>query len=172
MRHIPNILTVLRLIATPVILWRIICGDLDTALVLFFCSGMTDTIDGTLARRFGWTSKLGAIIDPIADKTLLVSVFLTLGLCGYMPVWLVTIVLVRDAVILGAAVWLKSTRRLDEFPPSVFGKLSTLVQLLTAGSILLRWPADPSPFFYATAALAFVSAFHYGLEVRKSMLRA
>ncbi|MFN0105973.1 MAG: CDP-alcohol phosphatidyltransferase family protein, partial [Bryobacteraceae bacterium] len=70
MRHIPNLLTVLRIIATPVILNRIWERDLDTALVLFFLSGMTDTIDGTLARRYGWTSKFGAFVDPIADKTL------------------------------------------------------------------------------------------------------
>ena len=165
MRHIPNILTVLHLIATPIILQRIWVRDLDTALILFFLSGMTDTIDGTLARRFGWTSKLGSVIDPIADKTLLVSVFLVLYLREYMPLWLVAIVFGRDLIILLAAAILKTSGRLTEFPPSAFGKISTLVQLLTAGSILLRWPADPSPFFYATAAMAFVSLGHYGYQI-------
>ena len=169
MRHIPNLLTFLRILATPVILNRIWERDLDTALVLFFLSGMTDTIDGTLARRFQWTSKIGAFIDPIADKTLLMSVFLVLGWREYIPMWLVWVVIGRDVLILLAAVGLKITGRLGEFPPSIFGKISTLVQLLTAGSILLRWPADPSPFFYATTVLAFLSFGHYGYQISRKL---
>lgn len=169
MRHIPNVLTVLRLLATPVVVWLILQRDLPHALILFFCIGMTDTIDGTLARRFNWTSKFGAVADPIADKTLLVTVFLTMGYMGYMPVWLVSLVMLRDLVILAVALILKRSDRVKEFPPSVFGKASTFVQLLTAGSILLEWPADPSPFFYATAALAFISAGHYAFLIREKL---
>lgn len=169
MHHIPNVLTVLRLLATPVVVWLILQRDLPNALILFFCIGMTDTIDGTLARKFGWTSKFGAVADPIADKTLLVTVFLTMGYMGYMPVWLVALVMLRDLAILAAAIILKRAGRVTEFPPSVFGKASTFVQLLTAGSILLEWPADPSPFFYATTALAFVSAGHYAIIIRKKL---
>lgn len=169
MRHIPNVLTVLRILATPVILQRIWVGDLDTALVLFFLSGMTDTIDGTLARRYGWTSKFGAIVDPIADKTLLNSAFLVLGMRNYVPLWLVFVVLGRDVAILAGAGILKLTGRLQEFPPRWTGKISTLVQLLTAGSILLRWPPDPSPFFYATAVMAFVSFGDYVGQIRQKL---
>lgn len=169
MRHIPNLLTVLRILATPVILHSIWVRDLDTALVLFFLSGMTDTIDGTLARRYGWTSKFGAFVDPIADKTLLMSVFLTLGWRNFIPFWVTGIVIGRDIAILIAALVLKLTGRLGEFPPSVFGKISTLVQLLTAGAILLRWPADPAPFYYATAAMAFLSAGHYGYQILRKL---
>lgn len=165
MRHIPNVLTVLRLLATPVILQRIWVRDLDVALVMFFLTGMTDTIDGTLARRFGWTSRFGAFVDPIADKSLLVGAFLTLGLQGFIPLWLVFVVIGRDILILLAAVALKLTGRLEDFPPSLFGKLSTLSQLLTAGSVLLRWPADPFPFFLTTAVLAFLSFGHYGRQI-------
>ena len=169
MRHIPNILTVLRILATPVILNRIWVRDLDTALILFFLSGMTDTIDGTLARRYGWTSRFGAFIDPIADKMLLISVFLTLGIRDFIPHWLVWVVIGRDIAILAAALLLKFTGRLGEFPPSILGKISTLVQLLTAGSILLRWPPDPSPFFFATVLMAFLSAGHYGYQIRQKL---
>jgi len=159
------LLTALRILATPVILHRIWIGDFDTALVLFFLSGMTDTIDGTLARRFNWTSKIGAFIDPIADKTLLICTFLVLGMRHFVPLWIVWVVIGRDIAILLAAVVLKATGRLTEFPPSVFGKVSTLVQLLTAGAILLRWPPDPTPFFFATAAMAFLSLSHYGYQI-------
>lgn len=169
MRHIPNVLTVLRILATPVILLRIWERDLDTALVLFFLSGMTDTIDGTLARRFGWTSRFGAFIDPISDKTLLVCTFLTLGMRNFVPFWLVCVVIGRDVLILLAAVVLKLSGRLGEFPPSVFGKISTLVQLLTAGAILLRWPADPAPFFYATTLMAGLSLAHYAHQIRQKL---
>jgi cardiolipin synthase len=162
-------LTVLRILATPVILNRIWERDLDTALILFFLSGMTDTIDGTLARRYGWTSKFGAFIDPIADKTLLISVFLVLGMRSFIPVWVMWVVIGRDIAILLAAVVLKLTGRLQEFPPSVFGKISTLVQLLTAGSVLLRWPADPTPFFFATALMAFLSFGHYGHQISRKL---
>lgn len=153
------------MLATPVILHSIWVRDLDTALVLFFLSGMTDTIDGTLARHFGWTSKFGEFVDPIADKTLLVAVFLFLGYRGYIPEWVVWVVVGRDLAILAAAGVLHLSGRLNAFPPSLFGKLSTLVQLLTAGSILLRWPADPSPFFYATAVMAALSLGHYTYQI-------
>jgi cardiolipin synthase (CMP-forming) len=167
-RHIPNVLTVLRLLATPVVVWLILQRDLPHALILFFCIGMTDTIDGTLARRFGWTSRFGQVMDPLADKTLLVTVFLTMGYAGYMPGWLVGTVLARDLAILSVALWLKRKGKVTEFPPSVFGKASTFVQLLTAGSILLQWPADPAPFFYLTVALSLVSAGHYAILMRRS----
>ena len=169
MRHIPNVLTVLRILATPVILYRIWERDLDTALILFFLSGMTDTIDGTLARRFGWTSRFGAFIDPIGDKTLLVCTFLTLGMRSFVPFWLVSVVIGRDILILLAALVLKLGGRLTEFPPSVFGKISTLVQLLTAGAILLRWPADPAPFYYATTLMAVLSLGHYAHQIRQKL---
>lgn len=169
MRHIPNILTVLRLLATPVVVERILAADLDTALVVFFLIGMTDTIDGTLARRFGWTSRFGAIVDPLADKILLTAVFLAEGYAQLIPMWVVYVVIGRDLAILAAAGFLKVTGKLTDFPPSVFGKISTLVQLLTAGSILLRWPANPSPFFYATALLAAVSTVHYAVLITRRL---
>lgn len=153
------------MLATPVILHSIWVRDLDTALVLFFLSGMTDTIDGTLARHFKWTSRFGEFVDPIADKMLLVTVFLLLGWRGYIPVWVVGVVIGRDLAILLAAGVLKFSGKLSAFPPSVFGKVSTLAQLLTAGSILLRWPADPSPFFYATAVMAVLSLGHYTYQI-------
>jgi cardiolipin synthase (CMP-forming) len=168
-RHIPNILTVLRLLVTPVILERIWAGDLDVALILFFVTGMTDTIDGTLARRFGWSSRFGQLIDPLADKALLTGTFLVMGLRGFLPPWVVWTVIGRDVAILAVAAVLKAAGKLGDFPPSVFGKLSTLVQLLTAGAVLLRWPADPAPFYYATILLAVVSAAHYGYQIRQKL---
>ncbi|MFN0104307.1 MAG: CDP-alcohol phosphatidyltransferase family protein, partial [Bryobacteraceae bacterium] len=105
----------------------------------------------------------------IADKTLLVSVFLALGWRNLIPHWVVWVVIGRDIAILLAALVLKFSGRLREFPPSIFGKISTLVQLLTAGSILLRWPPDPSPFFYATVLMAFLSFGHYARQISQKL---
>ena len=114
-------------------------------------------IDGYLARRFHWESKLGAMLDPIADKLLLVSLFLALGIDGSIPWWLVSIVLGRDALLLLGAAFL--FRRLKNFPPSKAGKLSTIVQGITILVVLFHvWPW---PFFIATAVVTIVSGVHY-----------
>lgn len=169
MRHVPNVLTILRLLVTPIVVWLILAGDFNSAVVLFAAAGLTDAADGMLARRFGWSSRLGALLDPVADKALLASVFLTLAWVGEIPAWLAGVVLARDIGILAAAIYLKTTRKMKEFSPSVFGKLSTLAQLLTAGAVLLRWPPEPAPLFFVTAALAVVSAGHYGYQIRQNL---
>lgn len=157
MRHIPNILTFLRLALLPFILIELAAGRRATGLPLLIFSGTTDMIDGYLARRFHWESKLGAMLDPIADKLLLVSLFLALGIDGSIPWWLVSIVLGRDALLLLGAAFL--FRRLKSFPPSKAGKLSTIVQGITILVVLFHvWPW---PFFIATAVVTIVSGVHY-----------
>jgi cardiolipin synthase len=168
-RHIPNLLTILRLFATPVIVLQILSRDFRPALILFAAAGLTDTADGTLARRFGWSSRWGALMDPIADKALLMSVFLALGWIGEAPAWLVWMIVARDAAILLVAIWLKSMGKVNEFRPSIYGKLSTLVQLITAGSILLQWPPDRFGFFLAAGALVLWSGFDYAYETYKKL---
>ena len=114
-------------------------------------------IDGWLARRFHWESKLGAILDPLADKLLLVCMFLALGLDGSIPWWLVSIVIGRDLLLLLGAACLY--RRIKSFPPSKAGKLSTIIQGITVLVVLFHiWPW---PFFVATAAITVVSGAHY-----------
>lgn len=111
-------------------------GDYRRSMVLLFVAGATDALDGYLARRFDWTSRLGAYLDPVGDKLLLVSVYVTLGLRETVPVWLMGLVLGRDALILGlvaVAFWLTSVR---SFPPSLLGKLSTVVQVMAGLAIV------------------------------------
>ncbi len=157
MRHIPNILTILRLALLPFILIELSAGRRETGLPLLIFSGSTDFIDGWLARRFHWESKLGAILDPIADKLLLVSLFLALGIDGSIPWWLVSIVIGRDVLLLLGAAFL--FRRLKSFPPSKAGKLSTIIQGITVLAVLFHvWPW---PFFIATAAITIISGGHY-----------
>jgi len=157
LRHIPNILTILRLALLPFILFELSGGRPETALPPLIFSGSTDVIDGWLARRFHWESKLGAILDPIADKLLLVSLFLALGIDGSIPWWLVSIVIGRDALLLLGAAFL--FRRMKSFPPSKAGKLSTVIQGFTVLAVLFHlWPW---PFFIATAAITIISGGHY-----------
>ena len=129
MKQIPNLLTVGRLLAAPYILYLLWAGEYRTALVWFSIASATDVVDGFLARRFHAGSKFGALLDPVADKVLLSGSFLTLGLKGVIPRWMMAIVLGRDLLILAfASVSIaRETRR--DFPPSVWGKASTAAQI-------------------------------------------
>jgi cardiolipin synthase (CMP-forming) len=129
LKHLPNLLTSARLLAAPYILYLLWTGGYRTALVWFAVASATDVLDGFLARRLRVVSKVGALLDPVADKVLLSGSFLTLGLKGAIPLWLMAIVLGRDFMILGFAIvaLLRKTRR--DFPPSVWGKASTAAQI-------------------------------------------
>lgn len=136
MAWLPNLLTCLRILLTPAIVWALLSGRCDLALPLSMIAGSTDGADGLIARRFGWTSRLGRFLDPIADKILLTSLYVSFGLAGLIPIWLVWLVVGRDAVILGlsaAGLMLTSIR---DFPPTNWGKLSTLLQISGALIVL------------------------------------
>ena len=101
--NIPNALTLARIILVPLIVWLIISHEMATAFVLFLLAGLSDAVDGYLAKRFGWQTELGTYLDPIADKALLVSIYVTLGFTNHLPVWLVIAVVSRDILIVGAS---------------------------------------------------------------------
>ncbi len=103
MRHLPNLLTCLRLALVLPVAWLLLRQQYPQALWLFLLAGLSDALDGLLARRFGWTSRLGAWLDPIADKLLLVISYVCLTLNGLVPVWLTAVLLLRDLVIVGGA---------------------------------------------------------------------
>ena len=166
---LPNLLTLARLALTPLIAWLILLPAPRHALLLLFAAGMTDALDGYLARRYGWTSPAGAALDPIADKALMAGTYFSLGLARLLPWWLIALVFGRDVLILlGAAVLAaRGTRR--EFRPTVWGKLSTFLQISTAVAALSAavFPALPlAPPLRAlialTAAGTVWSGAHYG----------
>ncbi|MGH6925977.1 MAG: CDP-alcohol phosphatidyltransferase family protein, partial [Propylenella sp.] len=101
---IPNFITIARLIGVPLIVWLMIADRFVEATALFVVAGISDAVDGFIAKRFGAASQLGAYLDPIADKALLVSIYVTLGLADHLPVWLVIAVVSRDILIVGAVV--------------------------------------------------------------------
>jgi cardiolipin synthase (CMP-forming) len=129
LKRIPNLLTAARLLAAPYILYLLWTGSFRTALVWFAIASATDVLDGYLARRFQAGSRLGALLDPVADKVLLSGSFLALGLKSVIPFSLTIFVLGRDLMILAFAIvaLARSTHR--DFPPSVWGKASTAAQI-------------------------------------------
>jgi cardiolipin synthase len=168
-RSLPNVLTSIRLILVPFIgagLWQRHPGR---SLVLVLLAGVSDGLDGWLARRFGWETRVGAWLDPLADKALLVTLYLMLGLTGAIPLWVTFLVLGRDLFILlmvGAGFAFTTVR---EFPPSVWGKLSTIVQIGAAvgflANTLVRLPVSSwmiQVLVFATALATLWSGFDYG----------
>jgi len=165
-KQLPNLLSAARLALAPyffVLLWR---RDYALALAICILAGITDGLDGLLARKLGAHSRLGAYLDPIADKVLLSGAFLTLALDGAIETWLAVVVLGRDALILlaaGAFALVKSTR---DFPPSFWGKASTAAQIVYILAVIshLAGLADlhlVTPLKWLVAALAVWSALDY-----------
>ena len=126
---IPNLITVIRILLVVPVAWALLQQHFLYALVLFFVAGMSDGLDGFLAKQFGWTSRLGAILDPLADKALLVTCFTALTWIELIPVWLLVLVVARDLVIVaGAVVYNYKIERL-EADPTLISKLNTVLQI-------------------------------------------
>ncbi|MBV9457496.1 MAG: CDP-alcohol phosphatidyltransferase family protein, partial [Bradyrhizobium sp.] len=101
---IPNIITLGRILLVPIIIWAIASDQMALAFAVFVVAGVSDAVDGFLAKRFNMTSELGALLDPLADKALLVSIFIALGIWGAIPRWIVILVVSRDIMIVGAII--------------------------------------------------------------------
>jgi cardiolipin synthase len=133
---IPNLITLGRILLVPVVVWAIIYGELWLAFVLFLAAGVSDAVDGYLAKRFNMASELGAYLDPLADKTLIVSIYVTLGIAGNIPLWLVILVVSRDIMIIGAIMlsWLLDSPL--KVKPLLVSKLNTVAQIVFACVVL------------------------------------
>ncbi|MEW6352974.1 MAG: CDP-alcohol phosphatidyltransferase family protein [Pseudomonadota bacterium] len=134
---IPNIISLLRAALVPPFLWLLLEERYGAALALFAVAGVSDALDGYLAKRYNWRTRLGSILDPLADKLLLVCAYLALGWLGQLPVWLVGIVVARDAVIVGGALAYHFKIRRFEASPSWLSKINTVAQILLIIVVLL-----------------------------------
>jgi cardiolipin synthase len=165
---IPNLLTAGRLLLAPFVFWGILTGRHRLALALFVVAAFTDGVDGAIARRFRQTSKLGAYLDPIADKTLRSGVFLSLAATGSVPWWLVAVILGRDVLLLissGVALLFTNFR---QFRPSVWGKASTFLQIACAFTWMVSNATESAAIqglanalVWPTAAATLWSGLHY-----------
>jgi len=137
LRHLPNIISLLRILMVPPVAWLIVEGYYGAALGLFVIAGVSDGIDGFLAKHYGWTSRLGSILDPLADKLLLSVSFITLALLGHLPLWLALLVLGRDLVIvIGGVVYHHFVGRFV-LEPTFVSKFNTFLQIALVALVLL-----------------------------------
>ncbi len=172
---IPNLLTFLRMALIPVFASLLFYGYSGWALAVFFVAGVSDGVDGFIARRFNQQSELGTILDPIADKLLMTTAFIILTLPGifssvdYLPIpfWVTAAVIGRDVLIVTVAAAINIMTGFRGFKPSWLGKLSTTVQIFAVGLILIAAVVPSTQGFYLphvyviVCALAFLSGFHY-----------
>ena len=143
LRDLPNIISALRLIAVIPVVWLLLEREFGWALLLFAVAGLSDGVDGFLAKHYGWQSRLGGILDPLADKILLVSCFLVLGSISLIPIWLVLAVVFRDLVIVTGAILYHFRVAEVEAAPTLTSKLNTVLQLLLV--VLVIMDAGPVP---------------------------
>lgn len=141
---LPNAISLLRIALIAPILLLIVNADYGLALLLFVIAGGSDGVDGYLAMRFNWQSRLGALLDPVADKALVTGMFITLAAMGLVPIWLTVVVILRDVVIFSGAIAYNYLIEPVQGEPSTISKLNTALQLLFLLFVLSRagfgWP--------------------------------
>jgi cardiolipin synthase len=138
LKLLPNVITIGRLIAVPAVVWLFLIDKVAIAFWVFVGAGISDAIDGYLARRLNARSVLGSYLDPLADKLLLIAVFLLLGRGGFLPIWLVILIVARDAALLGVSSLVVTKDRETAMRPLMISKLNTVLQILLAGLMLAR----------------------------------
>lgn len=174
---LPNLITIARILIVPVVIFLINSGQMSYAFVLFILAGLSDGVDGFIAKRFDQATKLGAYLDPVADKILLVSIYLTLGQLGHLPGWLVILVVSRDLLIVGAFLlaWIMGLN--IKVAPLMVSKANTTAQIMLAGLILANLGYDlhlsviTSICLYAVVVLTVLSGIAYLVEWMRDMVR-
>lgn len=172
---IPNILTLMRLLMAPLFVILLLHDRLTAALIIFSLAGISDGLDGFIARWFNQQTVLGAYLDPVADKVLLVSAFICLALLGIIPDWLTVIVLSREVIIVLGIAILTLTEKKYRVRPSLVSKCTTAVQIaMVIVSLVLpnipRLQMMQHILLWTTAALTMISGFHY-LYIGMNMLQ-
>ncbi len=164
---LPNFITLGRLLCVPLAIWLVLLDHLAAAFWVFIAAGLSDAVDGFIAKHFDQRSELGALLDPIADKALLVSMYVTLGLAKYLPVWLVILVVFRDALIIGGFLLVAALGYAMRWEPLLVSKLNTALQIGLIGVVLaslglgLAVPRLAAVLVYAVAATTTISGAGY-----------
>jgi cardiolipin synthase len=176
---IANLLTIARMVMIPLLVTLILSNHHGGALLVFITAGVTDALDGLIARRYRQSSALGAFLDPTADKLLMTACFIILAIpnhpksipdfevANHLPVYLTIVTISRDVFIVMIALLIHLTSGTRAFPPSGLGKATTAVQIVTVGTVLLlNFLAAPAPILvsalgWLTLALTLASGLHY-----------
>jgi len=133
---IPNLITLGRILLVPVVVWAIASGEMRVAFLLLLAAGLSDAVDGFLAKRFGMATELGAYLDPLADKAMLVSIYVVLAVVGAIPLWLVILVVSRDIMIVSAVILSWVVDKPIALKPLLVSKLNTVAQIALACVIM------------------------------------
>ena len=165
---LPNALCVLRMLLAVPTAWYLYHQQYDVTFALFLVAAITDGLDGFVAKRFRWTSELGQILDPLADKLLLVTVFVTLAVIGKVALWLALLVVGRDLVItFGAIAYRRLYGPLVGAAPTFISKVNTVMQIAYVLAVMLaaisKWPASIiiTILSYLTATTTIISGVDY-----------
>jgi cardiolipin synthase len=156
LHHLPNVLTVTRIVAVVPLVWLMWTGHYWGALAVAMLAGVSDMLDGQLARRFGWQSQFGGWADPAADKVLMSASYVTLTLMGVLPVWLTVLVIFRDAIIAGGAVLYRALFGQFKAQPTLWSKATTLAQVLLIWLELVILAGLPVPQAINSAGVLIV----------------
>ena len=165
--QVPNLITLSRIALTPAFVLLLNDGNYPLALLLFTIAGLSDGLDGLIAKRFHYATRLGAILDPVADKFLLVSAYVMLTVLGHLPVWLVIVVVFRDLLIVGGYLVYTSMYGPVQMRPSWLSKINTLLQIVLVVAVLLEqaagrnYPDAIQALVYAVLISTVASGAHY-----------
>ncbi len=182
LRHLPNLITCLRIALAAPLIMMVLQQRFAAALIIGTIAGLSDGVDGFLARRFGWRSALGAVLDAVADKLMLVGVYLALASIGRIAFALAWLVLARDLIIVTGALLFRVIIGKFEAQPSLWSKATTLAQILfvlaVLGAACFGWRWSPHPYGWIVAVLTVISGADYivrwslrardGLRARKN----
>lgn len=176
--YLPNVVCVVRICLVVPIMWFLVQAEYESALLLIMIAGFSDWVDGFLARRFGWESRIGGLLDPLADKLLFVSVFAALTWNGLVPLWLFAVVIGRDIIIVSGAFAYEFLIGPVEPNPSRVGKLNTVTALLYLFFLMTwqiyGWPPEVSITIIGAGVfvVSLVSGLDYVLTWSRLALQA
>ena len=167
---IPNLITLARILLVPVVVWAIASDEMRIAFGLFLAAGVSDAVDGFLAKRFGMATALGAYLDPLADKAMLVSIYVALAIVGAIPLWLVILVVSRDIMIVSAVILSWVVDKPVKLKPHPVSKVNTVAQIVLAlvvlASLAFNFGAEPAivALMALVAVLTLLSVAFYLAE--------
>lgn len=163
--NIPNLITFIRIVIIPLFVTSLVYKRYDYALMLFFIASISDMLDGLLARITGQKTQFGAFLDPLADKSLLITSFILFTVYGWIPLWLTIIVISRDFIVIIGWILLYLVSHVTKVEPSIFGKLAIASQLILIAYILFSINANLPPInifgYFIVAALTIISGIQY-----------
>jgi cardiolipin synthase (CMP-forming) len=143
--NLPNLISLARLFLVPVTIWLIIDGQYGVAFWVLVAAGISDALDGFIAKRFDRRTRLGALLDPVADKAMLVSIYVTLGIAHQLATWLVVLVVFRDVLIVGGFLLVQAVTLPRRYDPLYISKINTGMQIVLVGFVLARLGLGAAP---------------------------